>query len=85
MRTLHEIRDEDGHAAVAARLGVAESTLSNVLNGVRGFQDDKWERALAEYPDLDIRGTLTERTRRREARAVPEESAPATSHLTEVA
>ena len=68
MRTLHEIRDADGRSTVAAKIGVSEPHVSNVLNGVRGFTDDVWERALAAYPDLDIPGTLAERSRRREAR-----------------
>ena len=75
MRTLHEICEQDGRAVVAERLGIAESTLSNVLNGVRGFHDEKWERALEAYPDMDMRGTLAERSRRRELRSAPPDEA----------
>jgi hypothetical protein len=59
VRDLHKLTRTEGHAAVAAALGMSERTLKNARSGATALNVDDLYQLTQRFPDFDLLGTVT--------------------------
>ena len=58
MRDLHKLTRTEGHATIAAALGMSERTLSNARAGKTALTVDDLYQLVKRFPDFDLAGTV---------------------------